>query len=191
MNLRDITYLKVEQLGLRDKYIVLDHTSDLSIAQSANISENPIDATLGTSIQENKVVNMITLGVSGSFSSRNSGRILPVRQQSLLFKSGTNRLETIVDWFEKALDNKTLFTVCKKGVLYKDQLLNNIKWTLDDSNSKLGVVLSFIEVVMAERAEIEGSITIIPAGSSSEPISESESIKARDIYNTRTSGDQE
>ena len=185
MKLQDITYLEVTQENTYNKsspkYIVFDNNSDLSIEQTANVTENPIDASLGASMQENRIIDMISVGISGSFSERNKERNLPVSNRSMMFsKEGRNRLETIVDWFEKALDNKLLFTVCKKGVLYKNQLLNSIKWSFDESVSKIDISLSFIEVEMAERAELEGSVTIIaPLRNSSGSITNN---KAFSIY---------
>jgi hypothetical protein len=129
----------------------------LSIDQTANVTENPIDATLGSSMQENRIVDLVTVGISGSFGERNKERVLPIKKSDILFtENKSSRLEIIVEWFEKALENNQLFTVCKKGVLYNNQLLNSIKFTLDESASKIDVSLSFIE----------GSITtVIPSRS--------------------------
>jgi hypothetical protein len=165
MKLQDITYLKLNYGN--PKYIFFDYNSDLSIDQTANVTENPIDATLGSSMQENRIVDLVTVGISGSFGERNKERVLHIKKSDILFtENKSSRLEIIVEWFEKALENNQLFTVCKKGVLYNNQLLNSIKFTLDESASKIDVSLSFIEVVMVERAEIEGSITtVIPSRS--------------------------
>ena len=168
MKIRDIVYLIPEEGLIIPRYIILDYTSDLSFDQTANVTDNPIDAVNGASMQENRVVDMVSVGISGSFSERNEGRKFLSGNQILLFPAkSNNRLETIVDWFEKAIDKKTLFTVCKKGLVYKDQLLNKIKWTFDDSASKIDVSLSFIEVEMVERAEKEGSVSIVLPTSSS------------------------
>lgn len=161
MDIKDITYLIPDNGSPIPNFIFLDYNSDLSIDQTANVTDNPIDAIRGASMQENRIVDMISVGISGAFSNRNSGRRPKITEGKILFSDSSNRLDTIVEWFEEAIENKMLFTVCKKGVLYKSQLLNSIKWTFDDSYSKIDVSLSFIEAVTAERAELEGSCSII------------------------------
>ena len=161
MKLEDITYMIPDNGSILPQYIFLDFNDDLSIEKSSNVSDNPIDAIRGSSLKEKIYKEMISLGVSGSFSNRNKGREFVIPNSEILFLNSDNRLESIVEWFEKAIENSTVFTVCKKGVLYHNQLLNSLKWTFDDSASKIGVSLSFIEIELVERASLEGTCTIV------------------------------
>lgn len=181
MKLTDITYIIPDNGSSLTQYIVFDKTEDLSIEESATVTENPIDATRGASMQNNRIVELKSLGLSGSFGERNTGRNIPIISGKILFLNIENRLETIVEWFEKAIEDKRLFTVCKKGVLHNNQLLNSLKWTFDDSNSKISLSLSFIEVVMVERAEIEGSTTIVVPRTDSYNRATSEKLGAKRV----------
>lgn len=160
MSIKNITYLKVDRENISE-YIYLDHYSDdLSIEQTANFSEEPIDAILGASLQEKAVVDMVSVGIAGSFSSRNPGRNIDIPGGKVLFNNGNRRIESIIEWFEKALEDLTVFTICKKGNIYHNQLLNSVKWTFDDSASQVKVSLSFIEVVFLER-EYDGELSTV------------------------------
>lgn len=161
MNINNITYIIPDNGSIRPQYIFFDYIEDTSIEQTSNITENPIDAIRGTSLQDKTVVDLSSVGISGAFSSRNEGVKIKVPGADILFSGTSNRLEDIVAWFERAIDNSTIFTVCKKGILHHNQLLNSLKWDFDDSNSKIGITLSFIEIEVVERAEKSGTATII------------------------------
>lgn len=161
MKITDVTYLIPDNGSLKPQYIFLDYNSDTSINLSSNITENPIDAVRGATLQDKTVVDLISVGISGSFSNRNSGRNFIIPEAEVMFTKGIHRIENIIDWFEKALQNATIFTVCKKGVLYHNQLLNSLKWDFDDSASKIDVSLSFIEIEVVERAQDSGTASII------------------------------
>ena len=150
MKLSDINYLVLEEESKVPQYLFFDTCEDLGMKQSNEVTSDPIDAINGTSLQERKKVSMITVNMTGTFSNRNTGRDFNIPGGKILFTNSNKRLENIVDWLEKALEDGRTFTVCKKGVLYHNQLLNNLEFIFDESYSKISVSMSFIEIEVIE-----------------------------------------
>ena len=72
------------------------------------------------------VVEQEILDIVKKYSPLEYPKIIEERKSwPILYHLSTLR-ENIVDWLEKALEDHRTFTICKKGVLYYNQLLNMV-----------------------------------------------------------------
>lgn len=114
-----------------------DVNTDTSKSASSEVADAPIDARKGATLQDKRVINMKTVGISGKFSSRaNNG---------LSFRVASNRLGIIINYFETACDRQEIYTVCKKGAMYYNMMLNEVEVSFGDYVSTVEISLSFIE----------------------------------------------
>lgn len=160
MDLKNISYLSYTKNN-KIYYIIFDYVSDTSSDISSDITDAPIDARGGASLQDKRSIGMNNVGLTVKFSNRVRYTIDGLENDNLLFNTNTeNRLQMIANFFEIACDNALIFEVCKKGVIYKNQLLNNVSITFDESVSSLKLSLSFIEVLIIG-AKTKVSTTIV------------------------------
>lgn len=142
MELKNISYLKYN-----DYYIFFDYVSDISSDISSDVTDSPIDAREGASLQDKRAVGMTSVGITAKFSNRSTSVVnTPSGGVNLFSNFNNNRLSLIANFLEYACENGLIFEVCKKGVIYKNQLLNDITFTFGEYYSTLEVSLSFIEI---------------------------------------------
>lgn len=148
MDLKNISYLSYTKNN-NTYFIVFDYVSDNSSDISSDITDAPIDARGGASLQDKRSVGMTNVGITAKFSNRVRYSIDAPENVRILFNTDTeNRLQMVANFFEIACDNALIFNVCKKGVIYKNQLLNSVSITFDESVSSLKLSLSFIEALI-------------------------------------------
>ena len=142
MNLKNISYLKYNNY-----YIFFDYVSDISSDISSEVTDAPIDTRGGASLQDKRAVGMTSVGITAKFSDRVSPSVdIPSGGTNLFNNFNENRLSLIANFLEYACENGLIFEVCKKGVIYKNQLLNDLTLTFGEYSSTLEVSLSFIEI---------------------------------------------
>lgn len=120
--------------------IYFDVNLDTSKSSSVEVSDSPIDARNGATLSDKRIVNMKTIGISGKYSSRNTN--------NSSFKVVENRLGIIIDYFEDALNKQRIYTVCRKGSIYPNMMLNKVNLKFDEHCSTVSISLSFIEVII-------------------------------------------
>ena len=115
-----------------------DVNTDTNKNSSSDVADSPIDARGGATLQDKRVVNMKTVGISGKFSSRCAN--------NSSFNVGDNRLGIIINYFENALEKQEIYTVCKKGKMYYNMMLEKLNLRFGEYISTVEIVLGFREV---------------------------------------------
>lgn len=133
------TYI-VEAFDENETKYYFDINTDTSKNSSEDVSDSPIDARIGATLQDKRVVNMETVGISGKFSDRATN--------NTSFSSTQNRIAVIVDYFEDALAKNKIYRVCKKGTIYENMMLDKVVFKFGEYISTVEVSLSFVEVVI-------------------------------------------
>lgn len=124
-----------------------DINTDTSKNSSAEIADSPIDARKGATLQDKRVVNMKTVGISGKYSSLCSN--------NSSFKVAENRLGIIISYFRNACKKQQIYTVCKKGALYENMMLEKVSLKFGEHLSTVEVSLSFIEVNIIDTFQLD------------------------------------
>lgn len=115
-----------------------DVNNDTSKNSSSEVADSPVDASRGATLQDKRVVNMKTVGLSGKFSSRCTN--------NSSFPASDNRIGIIIRYFEDALAKQKIYTVCRKGSMFYNMMLNSVKISFGEYMSTINVSLSFTEV---------------------------------------------
>lgn len=134
MSVENRTYIQ-DKNG--NKYF-FDINTDTSKNSSSEVADSPIDARKGATLQDKRIVNMKTIGLTGKFSARASN--------NSCFNTPENRLGIIISYFEESLKKQEIYTVCRKGSLYDNMMLNKVTFKFDEYCTTVEVSLSFIEV---------------------------------------------
>ena len=137
-----------------DKYF-FDINTDTSKNSSSEVADSPVDASMGATLRDKRVINMRTVGLTGKFTGRCSNN--PTES----FNVTENRIGTIIDYYEDALAKQKIYTVCKKGALYENMMLNKVNLKFGDGYSTVEISLSFIEVNIVEVDYYDTSSVII------------------------------
>lgn len=132
-----LTDSKLEQDVLGEKYY-FDVNNDTSKNSSSDIADSPIDAGRGATLQDKRVINMKTVGLSGKFSAR--------CHNNTSFRESDNRIGIIIRYFEDALAKQKIYTVCRKGTMFYNMMLDKVNIRMGDYCSTIDISLSFIEV---------------------------------------------
>lgn len=174
------TYIQEQNIDgtYKETKYYFDMNSDTSKNSSVDLSDSPIDARKGITLQDKRVVNMKTVGLSGKFSELLSNN--PTEP----FKVSENRLAIIIEYFENALARQQIYRVVKKGNLYENMMLNSVNLTFGEHRSTVTVSLSFIEVVIIDSNTQEDISPVI--GTTSEIYYTAEGVALKDyIYNLK------
>ena len=132
-----------------------DVNNDTSKNSSSDVADSPIDAGRGATLQDKRVINMKTVGLSGKFSSR--------CHNNPSFTDSDNRIGIIIRYFEDALAKQKIYTVCRKGAMFYNQMLDKVNIRMGDYCSTIEVSLSFIEVNIIEKEVTDDSkMLVIP-----------------------------
>ena len=151
--------------------IYFDVNIDTSKSSTVEVSDSPIDARNGSTLSDKRIVNMKTIGISGKYSSRNTN--------NSSFKVVENRLGIIIDYFEDALNKQRIYTVCRKGSIYSNMMLNKVNLKFDEHCSTVTIALSFIEVIIIG-VDTELQSKVISSGELTANIIESANISEED-----------
>ena len=143
--------MTINKTYIQDKYgnkYFFDINTDTGKTSSSEIADSPIDARKGATLQDKRVVNMKTIGISGKFSSRCSN--------NSSFNVADNRLGIIISYFEKALAKNEIYTVCRKGSIYDNMMLSKVNLKFGEYCSTVEVDLGFTEVNIIGVEIVEG-----------------------------------